>query len=73
VLRYTWCGDGRWQFGTLAVDGWGVTFGRAIAVGIWYTGRWWVGCYITLGTLMAVGSLVHWSLMGGLLHLVADG
>jgi len=37
LLRYTWCGDGRWQFGTLAVDGWGVTFGRAIAVGIWYT------------------------------------
>ena len=30
-------------------------------------------CYITLGTLMAVGSLVHWPLMGGLLHLVADG
>jgi len=29
LLRYTWCGDGRWQFGTLAVDGWGVTFGTA--------------------------------------------
>jgi len=27
LLRYTWCGDGRWQFGTLAVDGWAVTFG----------------------------------------------
>jgi len=37
LLRYTWCGDGRWQFGTLAVDGWAVTFGRAMAVGIWYT------------------------------------
>jgi len=27
LLCYTWCGDGRWQFGTLAVDGWAVTFG----------------------------------------------
>ena len=29
----------RWQFGTLVVDGWAVTSGRVIAVGIWYTDR----------------------------------
>ena len=28
------------------------------------------GWVVTLGMLMAVGSLVHWPLMGGLLHLV---
>jgi len=27
LLHYTWYADGCWQFGTLAVDGWAVTFG----------------------------------------------
>jgi len=49
--------------------------------GDWYTGRWWVDCYIWYseeGPVQAVAPpspllTVHWPLVGGLLHLVQQG